>query len=268
MNILDTRSEEAFAAGHLKGSVNLPWPQLKTLQNQLPPPGAVLQLVADHSDSERVIEWLISKGYHIERVLSWPLPSFLPLETGKSPHFLWQPNPLLKAFLHWPEVQEQSPLKILDLGCGGGREAVYAALLGHQVTAIEHKPMVLQRAQQLAEAHQVSIEFKHCDLLTQGCFPLAQFDVIMGFRFLERALFPNIKKALKPGGWVLWQTFSQGVEQFGSPKNPRFILKSGELAQIFSGFQVIIDRIETLDDGRPIASFVAQKQKGENNGEH
>jgi len=275
--ILDIRPAVEFEAGHLSGSVNLPWPQLKTLQNQLPPPGSPLQLVGHTPALGEASIWLKEKGYLIENPLDWHtftqssqnlsenwskfpvLPAGVQMETGKNANFLWQPNGLLKAFLNWPEIEAQQELRILDLGCGGGREAVYAALQGHRVTAIEHKPQVLQRAQLLAQQHEVAIDFRACDLLEEGCLPKECFDVIMGFHFLERALFPKIQHQLKPGGWVLWQTFSQGVELFGSPKNPRFILKPGELAEIFADFSVVIDRIETIQDGRPVASFVAQK---------
>ncbi|MDX1353617.1 MAG: methyltransferase type 11, partial [Thiomicrorhabdus sp.] len=63
----------------------------------------------------------------------------------------------------------------------------------------------------------------------------------------------------RPGGFVLVQTFTEGAEEFASPKNPNFILKTAELTQVFAGYNIIIDRIEKLADGRPVASFLAQK---------
>ncbi len=62
-------------------------------------------------------------------------------------------------------------------------------------------------------------------------------------------------------GLLVFQTFVEGVEAFGSPKNPNFILKKGELAKSFADFRIIIDKIETLKDGRPVSSFVAQREE-------
>ncbi len=81
----------------------------------------------------------------------------------------------------------------------------------------------------------------------------------MVMRFLNRDLYAQIKQMIKPGGWIVFQTFSAGVEQFGSPKNPNFILQENELSQVFADFQIITDRIDEIADGRPVASFIAQK---------
>jgi hypothetical protein len=69
-----------------------------------------------------------------------------------------------------------------------------------------------------------------------------------------------LRQAIRPGGLVVVQTFVEGVEAFGSPKNPNFILKRGELAKTFSDFTIIVDKIDTLKDGRPVSSFIAQKK--------
>ena len=50
----------------------------------------------------------------------------------------------------------------------------------------------------------------------------------------------------------------QGSEQFGSPRNPNFLLKPGELAQVFAGAEILLDAVETLDDGRPVSAFIAR----------
>ena len=78
-------------------------------------------------------------------------------------------------------------------------------------------------------------------------------------RYLNRDLFDQIDAAISPGGYIVYQTFVTGAEAYGSPKNPNFILQFDELSKVFSGYQIIVDRIDELKDGRPVASFVAQK---------
>ena len=65
---------------------------------------------------------------------------------------------------------------------------------------------------------------------------------------------------------MVFQAFSEGVQAFGSPKNPNYIVQPGEFAEIFTNskkeneFEIIVDRIDRLDDGRPVASFIAKKR--------
>ena len=44
---------------------------------------------------------------------------------------------VVHAFQH---TGPESPLRVLDLGCGGGRNTLYMALKGHHVTAVDHNP--------------------------------------------------------------------------------------------------------------------------------
>lgn len=280
--LVDLRETAEYVACHLVGSGHLPWSSLPNRLNELPARPASLCLV---SQSERVLQeaclFLTEKGYSIRELLCclpdpsdpdlWQIKGLLgdafawvQLErVYQETHSqrLWQPAPLVA---YWQEQVLQNPshtLQVLDLGCGGGRDAVYLSLQGHQVTAIEHKATVLARAKQLAAYHDCQIDFKACDLLQESCFPQGPFDAIIGIRFLERALFPLIQARLKPGGFVIWQTFSQGAQAFGSPKNPRFILKPDELKQTFTDFRVFYDRITYLADGRPVSGFIGQKHE-------
>ncbi|MGB1257848.1 MAG: class I SAM-dependent methyltransferase, partial [Thiolinea sp.] len=93
-------------------------------------------------------------------------------------------------------------------------------------------------------------------------FPDGSFDLICVARYLHRPLFPVIRRLLASGGVLLYQTFMQGCEQtaVGRPRNPDFLLRPGELAAEFADAEIILDQIETLDDGRPVAAFVARKR--------
>ncbi len=274
--ILDLRSAEDYQAGHLKDSTWLTWLDLPDCLNALPATfsesPAKLFLVGDKAEIEAASVFLDSKGYEVngslviespDAMLGWAtqLPGLV--VSGKESKNLWSPSPLVKEFMEQldfaPKTLKPRP-NALDLGCGGGRDSVFLASLGWQVTGIDQEARVLKRAKQLANKSGASVKFKCCDLKKDGCFPETQFDLVTVVRYLNRDLFTQIKTAIKPGGYIVYQTFSSGAEVFGSPKNPNFILQEGELSEVFAGYRIIVDRIDRLEDGRPIASFIAQKQ--------
>lgn len=254
--IIDLRSLEDYQYAHLKEATHLPWPDIQQRQHELPARPAKLRLVGDEHYLADANAFLVSKGYEIvESLCSQTMESSL-TEQGNYSRRLWQPCSLIAEFSKYANRKT-----VLDIGCGGGRDAVFLAEQGGQVTAIDKQMVVLDRAKRLADTHNVQVDFRCCDLTERTCLEDENFDVIVMIRYLNRNLFDWIKNHLKPNGHLIMQTFIEGVEPFGSPKNPSFILRSGELAKTFSDFKIIIDKIETLDDGRPVASFVAQKNK-------
>lgn len=262
--LLDLRQTDDYQKGHVIGSTHLSWPSLLERLNELPARPAQLQIVAETSVLGVASRFLIEKGYEVVlQVSSNDLSLFLNqfpkiCQAGSSSRALWQPCALLKNYM---EKSDGSCGEALDIGCGGGRDAVYLSQQGWQVTAIDKQDAVLQRAKQLADSHHQLIDFRDCDLSKSTCLPDKTFDLIVMIRYLNRSLYDWLRTHLNPGGVLIMQTFTEGVEEFSSPKNPNFILQAGELAKTFSDFEIIIDRIEQLKDGRPIASFVAKKKE-------
>ena len=70
---------------------------------------------------------------------------------------------------------------------------------------------------------------------------------------------PLLPSLLAPGGVLLYQTFMQGSEQFGSPRNPNYLLRPHELAQTFAELAILLDEVEYLEDGRPLSAFIARR---------
>lgn len=261
--IIDLRDQTAYQQGHWKGATHLEWPTLTSQLNQLPAAPVKLQLLGSDAQLKDAKAFLVDKGYDIGFCMSNEVFEFIKtrsndfIETGATSKRLWQPTPLLIEFL-----QEHSKTgKALDIGCGGGRDSVFLSIKGYQVTAIDNKQRVLDRAQQLAAKHQQQIEWRCCNVNQLGCLPDEKFDLIVVVRYLNRDLFDWIQSHLNEQGYLLFQTFTEGVQSFDSPKNPNFILKKGELSQTFSEMKKIVDRIDFLNDGRPVASFIGQKRQ-------
>lgn len=272
--IIDLRSKADFKACHIVDSTWLSLEILPESLNALPASPASLFLVGDKDQIEAASMLLDAKGYLVngslvidspETIQSWAQQMPTKFTEGNASKRLWQPCALVAEFVEALENQtlclplSDKRAEVLDIGCGGGRDAIFMARNKMNVTAIDNEAKVLKRSKQLAELSGANVKFKCCDIKKDNCLPQTQFDVITVVRFLNRDMFSYIQQALKPGGYIVFQTFVDGVQEFGSPKNPNFILNKGELSQVFAGFNVITDRIDTIEDGRPVNAFVAQK---------
>ncbi len=283
--ILDLRNRLDFNEGHLLDSTWMPFESLAESLNQLPAAPAILFLVGDKPEIEEASILLDSKGYEVNGslVINENTQSFWQTAlqndwiAGKESKRLWQPSIIVQEWLenHRHTLEVERPT-VIDLGCGGGRDAVFLAKQNMQVTAIDNKANVIKRAKQLAQSSGAQVKFKCCDLSktannekeeclpSRAQLPAGGFDVILGVRFLNRALLNQLSDKLNPNGFVLWETFVDNGEPLESPKNPNFILKQGELAEVFKDLDIITDKIQKLPDNRPVNRFIAQKPAGNN----
>lgn len=165
--------------------------------------------------------------------------------------------------------------RVLDLACGTGRNALFLAEQGRHVTAVdwsttaldilEHKAREraiavrrIGRFEQTRDARRAGLDLLHRDLEQLELPPL--FDLVVCLRYLQRSLFPQLGQALRPGGMVLYETYTEAQLDFaGGPRNPAYLLKPGELHGAFPGLQVVFYR--ELRAGQGIATLVAQKPR-------
>ncbi len=156
-------------------------------------------------------------------------------------------------------------ITVLDFGCGAGQHAIAASLRGASVTAIDKNPERLIIAQDAAVATNVRISWICADLET---FPLPtrRFQVVMGFRYLDRARMPTILDSVAPGGYFLYETFRAAQRAFGwGPKSRDHLLRDGELAGLVKSFEIVEAReaIETFGErSSAVASILARRPIG------
>ena len=151
----------------------------------------------------------------------------------------------------------------LELACGLGGNALLLAQQGLNTEAWDLSEVALQKLKEFAYQRQLSINTCVANL---GEDPLQQnsYDVVVVSAFLERSLCDTIIGALKPGGLLFYQTFTQEKIGPGGPSNPDFLLQPGELLQLFSSIDLIAYRQESncgdLSQGlRNQAYLVARK---------
>ena len=153
--------------------------------------------------------------------------------------------------------------KALDIATGEGRNAVFLAQHGFDVDGVDISEVGLKKVGNLARESGIRIHTVLADLNT---YPIerGRYDLIANFYFLDRSLIPKIKKGLKKGGMVIFETYLLEQRDFSiaGPKNPKYFLKSSELLSFFKGFRILRYREGIFKEGgrkKAIASLIAQK---------
>ncbi len=265
--VIDLRSKNAYEKGHLKGASHFPLNRLLDNLHELPSRQNPVSLVGSEQELSLASEWLQQKGYRIKYQILADESFFKQiepkgwLEIGGQSKRLWQPASIVKQFVNSYAGLTQGNLG-LDLACGAGRDSVFLTLKGWQMTSVDYSETALAKLQQMASGLDLMIQRQCLDIERDFHALLAEkktYDLVLVIRYLHRPILPLIPQLLNKKGILLYQTFLQGAEAFGSPKNPRFLLKPGELADVFAGFNILYDNKEILPDGRPTNAFIAQK---------
>lgn len=149
--------------------------------------------------------------------------------------------------------------QVLDLAIGEGRNGIFLATQGFDVTGVDISEEGLKKAQALAAKHGVTITTVVADLETYK-IPANTFDVIICTYYLQRDLFPRIAAALKPGGMALIETYTMDHLQYRPRFNKAYLLEPNELLTMLPGLRVL--RYQEVDTGQAAyASILAQKPK-------
>jgi len=151
----------------------------------------------------------------------------------------------------------------LDLASGEGRNAVFLAQAGWKMDAVDISPVGLRKARKLAKEAGVKINFLQADL---DSYPIARgkYDLIMVLYFWNRRLLPQIKRGLKNGGRILFETYTLETLLRGlqGPQEAKYLLKANELLDLFRDFRVLFYREGTFREGgrrKAIATLIAEK---------
>ena len=147
----------------------------------------------------------------------------------------------------------------MDLACGAGRHAVWLAEQGFRVTAIDFSEEALAKTRRLAKEKNVTLDCRRLNLEAPAVeLGREAYDLICGLFFLHRPLFPKLREALKPGGLILYKTYTVDQLRFpGRPRHPMHLLEPNELLRLLEGFRVLL--YEETWQGRGTAAIVAQR---------
>jgi len=223
--LLDARPRATYLHGHAPGAANLPIDEWDERAAELPPRDADVIVYGASAEALR------ARGYEHVRSKANDDVS----EVGAPRVVAWRPaRALERRAAHLPATG-----RALDIACGAGRDATWLATRGLTTIGIDILPDALARAarlarasRELAEAPKVPVHFVCADATRPLPVHENGFDLVCGFRYLDRSLFARADAWLVPGGHILWQTFSTRTPPDAPPRRPAFRLEPGELERL------------------------------------
>ena len=149
--------------------------------------------------------------------------------------------------------------RVLDVAMGRGRNAIYLSRMGFEVEGVDVSPEAVNNALELARQNAINLKATVADL--EGNYQIAKgaYDVIVCFNYLQRSLIAQIKDGLRPGGMVVYETYTVDQPRFGKPKNPDYLLKYNELLDMFCEFRCLRYREGIIESRKAVAGIVAEK---------
>ena len=147
----------------------------------------------------------------------------------------------------------------LDVAMGNGRNAIYLAKMGFDVEGVDISGEAVRQAIDRAKNEGVRLRTMVADLEAFPQFNEGAYDLVICFDYLQRSLMPYIKRWLKPGGVLVYETYIEDQAQFGKPRNPDHLLRRNELLDTFRDFRVLRYREGLVEERSAKAGIVAQK---------
>ena len=146
----------------------------------------------------------------------------------------------------------------LDAAMGLGSSAGFLLQRGLRVIGADIAAVAVRQAKKRLPGLQAVLIDLDTFYLPANCL-----DVIVNFYFLDRALWPIYRQALRPGGVLVFETLTQDQRQDAPHLDPISLLQSGELRQAFADYQELVYRegwIASDHGGRKaIASLITRK---------
>lgn len=146
----------------------------------------------------------------------------------------------------------------IDVACGVGQNAIFLARRGYITFAVDASVVGLCRGVELINRERLTV-FPFVADLDQYRLPACTFQVIAVFRYLNRALIPNLKQALVPEGLIFYKTFNRNFLAQHPKFNPAYTVRPGELSEMFADFECCATN-DTDDLAEPQTYWIGRKR--------
>jgi SAM-dependent methyltransferase len=151
----------------------------------------------------------------------------------------------------------------LDLAGGAGRNSIFLVERGWRVDLVDVSEVALDLAREKARWVKAStgdgtLNAKAVDLNTVADLGQDQYNLIIVFYFLRRELFPALIAALKPGGVLIYRTYTiDRMNVPGGPTDAAYLLQANELREAFDSLDIL--HYNETKSGKAAAELVAKK---------
>ena len=152
-----------------------------------------------------------------------------------------------------------SPRRALDVAMGRGGHARLLAELGCRTFGVDVQWEIVAATERAAEQRGYSLR-AWCADLTRSPLPRSRFELIVVTRYLQRDLFPALAAALSPGGFLVYETFTEAqLARCWGPTSPDHLLKPGESRAAAGDLEVVFTR--KSPEPEAVAAGGAQRER-------
>lgn len=179
----------------------------------------------------------------------------------------------------------QAPLlpaasRVLCVADGEGRNSVYLAQLGHDVTAFDASTKAVEKARSLAKTRDVTVAFNLSGVedwdWTQDFDTVVAIFIQFAPPDMRAALFANMARAVRPGGLLLLHGYAPRQVGYGTGGPPwaENMYTEPLLRDAFSGWDILrlADYDAEIDEGSghsgrsALVDFVARRPESQSGG--
>ena len=155
------------------------------------------------------------------------------------------------------ELADLAPGRALDLACGEGRNALWLAARGWQVTAVDFSPVALEKARTLESAAAAShpVSWLCADATTYRPADTVDLALVCYLQLVaaqRRAAVTTAAAALAPGGTllVIGHDSTNIADGTGGPQDPAVLFTAADVVADLDGAGLVIERAEAVH--RPV----------------
>ena len=146
-----------------------------------------------------------------------------------------------------------SPRRVLDLGCGQGRNALWLAGQGHAVTGVDLSDVAIGDARDLAATAGLDVDFIAADLVAGEPEPEAYDLVLLSYLHLEKeqrsVVHAMASGALAPGGMLF--LVAHHVREVAAQEAGNETAQRARIGQAARALDAMADQAAVLPGERP-----------------